>query len=436
MMFTNIYCIMVLVLFSIQRTATTNNTSVRNGIVRSERQSTTNFLQDGSNVTVAYMINFTSISNVTSKSDDMKMHEVRNSNISSSLKLKEDSLENTLKQINYFQNVYILPPVCSVGLVGNSLVALVLFEHSRTNSSFVYMLALIVSDIISLISDMLVSLSLILEQFVSETSEAILIQVRYWNLIFVSYIFRCTAIHILCVLSVERFIAIRYPFHLKSSITVKFPILFLFISLFLAVFANIPKVINIKFADVDVEGTKATVFKPSWTHFYLQNKEQAGTIILISKILTGPVPIVMFCVMNGLILHGIYLNKRMLSALGASNVSRHRSIKNVQIKLCKIFLVLCLTNILAFLPNSLTIFIGRFFPDFGLNDVSSDTSRFFMHAGNILRVLNSASDFIVLIAMSSDIKDAVKKKFICNNTQFSNHEDTSSTLKFQSSKVE
>ncbi|CAG2217559.1 unnamed protein product [Mytilus edulis] len=435
-MFTNTYCILILVLLSVQLTATTNNTSDRSNIVRSGQKSSTNGFQHGSKVTVAYIINFTSISNVTSKSPDMNMHEVKGSNVSSSLNFNEDSLENTLKEIDYFQNVYIIPPVCSVGLVGNSLVALVLFEQSRTNSSFVYMLALIVSDTISLISDMLASLSLILQQFVSEASEKILIQVRYWNLIFVSYIFRCTAINILCVLSVERFIAIKYPFHLKSSITVKFPIIFLFISLFLAVFTNIPKVINIKYADIEVEGTNDTAFKPIWTQFYMQNEEQAGTIILISKILTGPVPIVMFCVMNGLILHGIYLNKRMLSALGASNLSRNRSIKNIQIKLCKIFLVLCLTNILAFLPNSLIIFIGRLFPDSGLNNVSSETSRFFMHAGNILRVLNSASDFIVLIAMSSDINDAVKKKFMCNNTQFRNTEDTSSTLKFQSSKVE
>ncbi|XP_063427471.1 probable G-protein coupled receptor B0563.6 [Mytilus trossulus] len=419
---------LILVLLSAQLTATTNNTSDQSDIVRYGQESSTNGFQHGSKVTVADIINFTSILNVTSNSPDKNMHEVKHSN--------EDSLKNTLKQIDYIQNVYILPPVCSVGLVGNSLVALVLFEQSRTNSSFVYMLALIVSDIISLISDMLASLSLILQQFVSEASEKILIQVRYWNLIFVSYIFRCTAINILCVLSVERFIAIKYPFHLKSSITVKYPMIFLFISLFLAVLTNIPKVINIKFAEIKVEGTNDTAFKPIWTQFYMQNEEQAGTIILISKILTGPVPIVLFCVMNGLILHGIYLNKRMLSALGASNVSRNRSIKNVQIKLCKIFLVLCLTNILAFLPNSLIIFIGRLFPDSGLNNVSSETSRFFMHAGNILRVLNSASDFIVLIAMSSDINDAVKKKFICISTQFRNTEDTASTLKFQSSRVE
>lgn len=435
-MFTHTYCILILVLLSVQLTATTNNTSDKSDFVRSGQESSTNGFQLGSKVTIAYIINFTSISNVTIANPDMKMREVKHTNVSSSLNSNEDSLENTLKQINYFQNVYILPPVCSVGLVGNSLVALVLFEQSRTNSSFVYMLALIVSDIISLLSDILVSLSLILQQFVSEASEKILIQVRYWNLIFVSYIFRCTAINILCVLSVERFIAIKYPFHLKSSITVKFPIIFLFISLFLAVFTNIPKVINIKFADIEIEGTNDTAFKPIWTHFYMQNEEQAGTIILISKLLTGPVPIVMFCVMNGLILHGIYLNKKMFSALGASNVSRNRSIKNVQIKLCKIFLVLCLTNILAFLPNSLIIFIGRLFPDSGLNNVSSETSRFFMHAGNILRVLNSASDFIVLIAMSSDINDAVKKKFMCKSTQFRNTEDTSSTLKFQSFKVE
>ncbi|CAG2244520.1 OPRM1 [Mytilus edulis] len=337
-----------------------------------------------------------------------------------------NSLLAILKDIEFYQNAYIIPPICLIGLVGNIIVTLVLFDRCNTGSSFVYMFSFVMADILSLLSDMLVSLSNVLELYVSGAWERILIQMRHWNQVFVTYTFRCTAINILCVLSVERFLAIKYPIHLKSSLTARFPFIFISLSFLFGCSANISKVINTKFADILLDGTNLTVYSPVRSYFYLQNIARSNTVILTSKIFSGPLQILIVCIMNGLILYCMYTNRKTMRALNLIAVSQQR--KRIQIKLCKIFLVLCLTNILAFLPNSLTIIIGRLYPELGINKITSHTSRFINQAGTSLRIINSASDFLVLVAMSSGIKNAFKNKCICRGTFTPDRKEVSSDI--------
>jgi hypothetical protein len=81
---------------------------------------------------------------------------------------KEDSTQSTettdhpLKRVYnnlVFMNYMVLAPIlCPFGIIGNSFVAYVLLKKKNSNSSFIYMTFILLADIVSLISDIFVSI--------------------------------------------------------------------------------------------------------------------------------------------------------------------------------------------------------------------------------------------------------------------------------------
>ena len=111
---------------------------------------------------------------------------------------------------------------------------------------------------------------------------------------FVTYIFRCTAINVLCFLSIERFVAIKYPLHLKSSVTVRYPNIFLAFSFVLSVLSFITKPMNMIYKELWDRDTNSTQFVPVRTSFYNRNKSELDVIVLFQKIFSGPIQILVF----------------------------------------------------------------------------------------------------------------------------------------------
>jgi hypothetical protein len=138
--------------------------------------------------------------------------------------------------------------------------------------------------------------------------------------------------------------------------------------------------------------------------------------MLIVKLLTGPLQIIFFCVTNAMILHGLFLNQKYLKTIKINTTTRLQNAKKLQVKMCKIFLVLCIVNILSNLPKSLTIIIATMFPGLGMK-VGSPVLVISAQAGYLLRIINSAFDFIILIVMSSKIRRRVKRYFVPCVTQ-------------------
>lgn len=322
----------------------------------------------------------------------------------------EDELKHVLQKVEHVQNFFIVPIVCVVGIVGNSLVASVLFTKRKDNSSFIYMIALLLSDIISMISDLITPLSYFMDMSESTALQNTAMEVRHWNEAFVSFVSRCFAINILCVLSMERFMAIKFPLHLKSSATVRYPIVFLVISFVVAIFSNSFKLIHLKFDYMKSPGSNTTIYKTVRTDFYTEYKEEVDKVALVTHFFAGPVQIFFFSLMNVLIVIGIHQHTRHMKMINATK--QHSG--NVQVKLCKIFLILSLTNVFAFLPNSIMPILGKLFPHLGI-DIRKSSTKLILQSFKFCRVLNSASDFVVLLAMSAEIRHEVKLICTCKS---------------------
>ncbi|CAG2256335.1 HTR2 [Mytilus edulis] len=326
------------------------------------------------------------------------------------MKLQTDQLKGIYDELLYAQDMYVIPFVCPIGIIGNGIVANNLFTKRNANSSFIYMAFILLADILSLVSDLFLPLARLLQQNGSKTVYETAIYIYFWNADILSFLFRRFSLNVFCVLSFERLIAIKKPLKLHLSTTATHSSLFITLALLVSIFATIVTPLFTKMVPLYENALNTTIYTHAVTDFYLDNAEYFDKLMIIVRFLDGPVQIMFFTVINGMIVHVLYKNK--LSMALSNNQDRTKNISKLQSRLCKIFLILSFTNMLAFLPNSVIIIVAKLFPETGLN-IKSYTMKLIVFGGNILRVLNSLTDFAVFLIMSKEIRNEFKKKLIC-----------------------
>lgn len=358
---------------------------------------------------------------------DIQQNVSKTETSSNEQKSRNVHLKNIYDTLEFIQDVYVIPIVCTIGIVGNSVVASFLYERRGSNSSFIYMFAVLVADTLSLVSDLFLPCATLLRRNNVLSVRKMAAQMYFWNKIFINYVLRGTAFNILCVLSAERLMAVKYPLSLNASLTVRKPHYFVFFSFIVSVATKTPAVLFSEMREVFDNSSNGTIFQRLYTTFYLTDKPKNDLVIIIIHFFAGPVQIVFFCAMNILIVHGIYQNKKRLLKIKMKNSGRMKTIANLQVKLCKIFLALCFSNILAFIPNSVATMSAKLFPELGwsLRDYSA---KLFLHGGNFLRILNSASDFIIMMTMSVEIRQDFKNKIL---RKAKSRKDSPKTQKYQ-----
>ena len=110
-----------------------------------------------------------------------------------------------------------------------------------------------------------------------------------------------------------------------------------------------------------------------------------------------------------------YKNKTSMAL--TSNKDRCMLISKLKTRLCKIFLILSFTNMLAFLSNATVVIVAKIFPETGLS-IKSYNMKMVMFGGNILRVINSLTDLVVFLLISKDIRKEIKRKLLfCKKSQ-------------------
>ena len=110
-----------------------------------------------------------------------------------------------------------------------------------------------------------------------------------------------------------------------------------------------------------------------------------------------------------------YKNKTSMAL--TSNKDRCMLFSKLKTRLCKIFLILSFTNMLAFLSNATVVIVAKIFPETGLS-IKSYNMKMVMFGGNILRVINSLTVLVVFLLISKDIRKEIKRKLLfCKKSQ-------------------
>lgn len=167
--------------------------------------------------------------------------ELTSTQCPSAIQYSSVDLKAFYEKVMFINEMFIVPILCPIGIVGNSLVAYVLFKKKNYNSSFIYMTFILGGDILSLASDLCLPIGSSLQMTSSETLRKFGAYINFWNLALISVCFRRFVLNVFCVLSYERLSAITRPIHLQSSLTVThYPIFIVLSLLFSIVYSVIP----------------------------------------------------------------------------------------------------------------------------------------------------------------------------------------------------
>ena len=166
--------VMILIMSRPQLAEYHNNTfTMGSGIVQTTYKANLEGKDVANNTTVPY-IGRSSIETTTEASDQSK----------------QDYLKHIYETVEYVQDIYVLPFVCTIGIIGNGIVAYFLFARRRSSSSFIYMLAIFVTDILSLVSDLFLPFSTLLKESDSLAVREVQLEQSFHNLRIENYFFQ------------------------------------------------------------------------------------------------------------------------------------------------------------------------------------------------------------------------------------------------------
>ncbi|CAC5402987.1 unnamed protein product [Mytilus coruscus] len=323
---------------------------------------------------------------------------------------KENTLKEIYEKISFVNDFVIIPIVSPIGIVGNALVAYVLFKQKKSNSSFIYMVFILLADMVSLISDLFLPIGRLLQMSNSKQLLKVGVYAYHWNMTIISSCFRRFTLNIFCVLSYERLVAITRPLQLHQSATVTHSFFFIVVAFISSTVCSAVIPMCLKFVEIYDPVLNSTQYIQVYTDLYTINKEPMDIVMIVSRFFGGPLQIVYFTTVNILIIVG--LHTAMKSTAVSENCNRSQHINKLQIKLCKIFLILSLTNMVAFLPSQITVILARLAPGLGIS-LRSYSLKLFLFGGHFLKILNSLTDFVVFLVMSKDIR-----KHVCSTLSF------------------
>jgi hypothetical protein len=315
--------------------------------------------------------------------------------------LQNDPWKKIYDKVAYYQDVYIIPIICPVSIVGNTIVGTVLFSKGK-GSAFIYLISLLIADNLSLVTDLFLPLSIILESIGTREYNRIAANIHFWRMDILGFIFRGAALNSICVLSIERLMVISKPITYKSS--VKQPKIFVVLAFVVSFCCHFPTALFIRIKAYEIPFQNSTFYKHGYTDFYAAFSDEFGNLVLALQFFAGPIPIALYCAVDVSTIYYLHISRKENQACHDS--IKGLVIKNAEAKLCKILFVLSLVNFYAFLPNSVTTITAKGFPELGLSPKSYFT-LLLLYGGNILRIVNSGIDYIVIICMSRDIRNNI-----------------------------
>lgn len=382
----------------------TTTERVRHEITTSDRSSTCVIVSQESLVTHTNVSNNSDGNDLYHNTTDLQMFELSTKRNVSHI-LQNDPWKQIYDKVAYYQDVYIIPIICPVSIVGNTIVGTALFSKGK-GSSFIYLISLLIADNLSLVTDLFLPVSIILKSIGTREYNRIAANIHFWSMDILGFIFRGTALNIICVLSIERLMVISRTITYKSSVTVKQPKFFVVLAFVVSFCCHFSTALFIRIKAYEIPSQNSTVYKHGYTDLYAAFSVEFGNLVLALQFFAGPFPIALYCAVNVSTIH--YLHKFRKENQACHDSIKGQVIKNAEVKLCKILFVLSLVNLFAFLPNSVTTIIAKGFPELGLSAKSYFT-LLLLYGGNILRIINSGIDCVVMICMSRDIRNNILK---------------------------
>ena len=303
-----------------------------------------------------------------------------------------------------------VPTFAMVGIAGNVLGVWFVWHRKLKQSFMIYLMALMITDLIYLIMELMTSSIVIMERYNLPIASYYNCYVsRYFTI--VKEILYSTCVFLITTMSVERLLNIVFPLKIKfcglqkyTALTVLTIVCVNIVLMMLPFFLVKPNITT------DSEGNiLSCIAEP--TQWYKQNESFVKYYALVANIILRYVPGLVTIVNNVIIgtYLGIYAKRR--EDLLANKTSGRGNLNQTQTAVMLLILSLCLVSSLV--PPSVAILLLRFSPE----DYEEGGSQYYMYAFLVdlalcLRVMSAANDFFIHIMLVKSSRRLIKKILI------------------------
>ncbi|XP_005098971.1 lysophosphatidic acid receptor 6-like [Aplysia californica] len=313
---------------------------------------------------------------------------------------------HVIKLIGLICNNIYIPIVSVFGLVGNMLNIIVLSQHGvKSNSSTVLLFGLSLSDFAFVLTKPLVCLGGIIFYF-NEPLGTSVSNLTYCFLHMVTRTFVAISTGLIAVISVERFVAVFFPFKMSQYFTPQNTAVIASLTALSYVFAMSPfyAVFTYKWEYSSIYNTTVATVVP--TPFYKQNFDLInlyGGVPL--NIYAGPIPLGVVLASGCAISFKLTLNSKQRKSM------THTTQTAVDdSKVMKMLLIVCTVFFVTIFPSTIVHFYLYFsIPDDIFNDPVYITVQYLTE---VAYVTNASINFIIYVTVSNKFR-ARYKKLLC-----------------------
>ena len=303
----------------------------------------------------------------------------------------------------------ILPIICSVGLIANLLSIGVIYSTKDNIAFTCYLKALTLTDSVTLFCGLTRFLCDVISKQLPEVAPQIMVYSEYivgfglgtfsWNV----------SSYLIALMSLERFVAVVFPFHVKRIVLEKFPKAAIVAIFILQLVFRTPSFIWTEIVKTQSSKTNTTVYYIDYK-VWAKELPLRKYVSLILVIFDMFVPIAIVIVANAVILVSIKIRKQ--TKIGDNDSSRATKQGTEQRRITVTLMVLSAFYLLSMTPNTTIYVLMIALPDFAairLREINLMNT--ISNISVLIICLNSANDSVIYILASRRFRQLFKTRY-------------------------
>ena len=318
----------------------------------------------------------------------------------------------TIKQTLWF---YVVPIVLPIGILGNILGVCFLNYRRSKQSFYVFLLALISSDLVYLLLTLLQNAVMIMESYNKDLADTVncyignVIQVLQWN----TY---STCTHLVCLMACERLINIMRPFWRRNENFHKRTVAIIVTIMVTNIILRLPALLKYEIThqtDPSTNLTKCVLVETTWVN---DNMFWHKHYVVVMLSITQVAPLIATILANISIVILLSRQREQRAELFAKKETRAQHYQQYITTLTLIMLSVCLMT--SLLPSISMAALKLYLPEtYGFSGLERFTALAISEIGFFLRVISSSTDFVIYIWLSTSSRKMflklIKRKLGC-----------------------
>ena len=314
--------------------------------------------------------------------------------------------EEAIEKFGFISKFFLIPIICTFGLVGNSLGIGVLWQDNRQQklSIYFYLSALTLADLLYVTVGLLRTIPEILMSFDIEIAKYIDAHAKP-TVIYLDMAFSHTASAMIIVMSIERLFALIRPLTVKNTWFSKYPAQVVLLCVLFNLLFLLPYPISFEVVSFETGNS---------TEYSLRFKEEANesmrTFMTVQRIVDNFLPMIILIGTNVAIPAKYYgISKRRLVALNM--VGRGGQLGSQQAKITSTVFAVTFMYMLLQIPVLISFLLPYLDVEYSFDGEKRLVFWFFVDLGNLFNYINAANDFLIYILVSCHYRSVFKAKY-------------------------